>query len=130
MEKDKTQCQDFAISCSLQHHLHCCANTHTDQNTDGEHSGHQVPCQQCHTSARPFHTTHDPRDGLESRPHRHTPHISARIHRAHLPRDSHVGPPMQDAGWLVGVKESDWLQFRDLATYKGLFPENFTRRLD
>ncbi|XP_045877599.1 amphiphysin isoform X2 [Meles meles] len=36
----------------------------------------------------------------------------------------------QDAGWLVGVKESDWLQYRDLATYKGLFPENFTRRLD
>lgn len=37
---------------------------------------------------------------------------------------------LQDAGWLVGVKESDWLQYRDLATYKGLFPENFTRRLD
>uniref|UniRef100_A0A2K5X746 Amphiphysin n=1 Tax=Macaca fascicularis TaxID=9541 RepID=A0A2K5X746_MACFA len=36
----------------------------------------------------------------------------------------------KDAGWLVGVKESDWLQYRDLATYKGLFPENFTRRLD
>lgn len=37
---------------------------------------------------------------------------------------------LQDAGWLVGVKEADWLQYRDLATYKGLFPENFTRRLD
>lgn len=37
---------------------------------------------------------------------------------------------LQDAGWLVGVKESDWLQYRDLATYKGLFPENFTRRLE
>uniref|UniRef100_A0A2K5L1J8 Amphiphysin n=1 Tax=Cercocebus atys TaxID=9531 RepID=A0A2K5L1J8_CERAT len=36
----------------------------------------------------------------------------------------------KDAGWLVGVKESDWLQYRDLATYKGLFPENFTRHLD
>uniref|UniRef100_F6Q117 Amphiphysin n=2 Tax=Ornithorhynchus anatinus TaxID=9258 RepID=F6Q117_ORNAN len=36
----------------------------------------------------------------------------------------------QDAGWLVGVKESDWIQFRDIAAYKGLFPENFTRRLD
>ncbi|XP_072455191.1 amphiphysin isoform X2 [Notamacropus eugenii] len=36
----------------------------------------------------------------------------------------------QDAGWLIGVKESDWLQFRDLDTYKGLFPENFTHRLD
>ncbi|XP_045142217.1 amphiphysin [Echinops telfairi] len=37
---------------------------------------------------------------------------------------------LQDAGWLVGVKESDWLQHKDLAAYKGLFPENFTRRLD
>ncbi|XP_044539507.1 amphiphysin-like, partial [Gracilinanus agilis] len=36
----------------------------------------------------------------------------------------------QDAGWLTGVKESDWLQYRDLDTYKGLFPENFTHRLD
>ncbi|XP_036595331.1 amphiphysin [Trichosurus vulpecula] len=35
----------------------------------------------------------------------------------------------QDAGWLIGVKESDWLQYRDLDTYKGLFPENFTHRL-
>ncbi|XP_015983610.2 amphiphysin isoform X3 [Rousettus aegyptiacus] len=44
-----------------------------------------------------------------------------------IPSDSEAD---QDAGWLVGVKESDWLQYRDLATYKGLFPENFTRRLD
>ncbi|CAO2595304.1 Amph [Lemmus lemmus] len=44
-----------------------------------------------------------------------------------VPSDSEAD---QDAGWLVGVKESDWLQFRDLATYKGLFPENFTRRLE
>ncbi|XP_021571264.1 amphiphysin [Carlito syrichta] len=44
-----------------------------------------------------------------------------------IPSDSEAD---QDAGWLVGVKESDWLQFSDLATYKGLFPENFTRRLD
>ncbi|XP_068940486.1 amphiphysin isoform X2 [Petaurus breviceps papuanus] len=36
----------------------------------------------------------------------------------------------QDAGWLTGVKESDWLQYRDLDSYKGLFPENFTHRLD
>lgn len=42
-----------------------------------------------------------------------------------VPSDSEAD---QDAGWLVGVKESDWLQYRDLATYKGLFPENFTRR--
>ncbi|XP_051709265.2 amphiphysin isoform X7 [Oryctolagus cuniculus] len=44
-----------------------------------------------------------------------------------VPSDSEAD---QDAGWLVGVKEADWLQYRDLATYKGLFPENFTRRLD
>ncbi|XP_066128241.1 amphiphysin isoform X5 [Saccopteryx bilineata] len=44
-----------------------------------------------------------------------------------VPSDSEAD---QDAGWLVGVKESDWLQYRDLASYKGLFPENFTRRLD
>ncbi|XP_016054631.1 PREDICTED: amphiphysin isoform X2 [Miniopterus natalensis] len=44
-----------------------------------------------------------------------------------IPSDSEAD---QDAGWLVGVKESDWLQYRDLATYKGLFPENFTQRLD
>ncbi|XP_037693039.1 amphiphysin isoform X2 [Choloepus didactylus] len=44
-----------------------------------------------------------------------------------IPSDSEAD---QDAGWLVGVKESDWLQYRDLATHKGLFPENFTRRLD
>uniref|UniRef100_A0A2K5L1R5 Amphiphysin n=1 Tax=Cercocebus atys TaxID=9531 RepID=A0A2K5L1R5_CERAT len=44
-----------------------------------------------------------------------------------VPSDSEAD---QDAGWLVGVKESDWLQYRDLATYKGLFPENFTRHLD
>ncbi|KAF6085335.1 amphiphysin [Phyllostomus discolor] len=43
-----------------------------------------------------------------------------------VPSDSEAD---QDAGWLVGVKESDWLQYRDLATYKGLFPENFTQRL-
>uniref|UniRef100_A0A673U3M6 Amphiphysin n=1 Tax=Suricata suricatta TaxID=37032 RepID=A0A673U3M6_SURSU len=44
-----------------------------------------------------------------------------------VPSDSEAD---QDAGWLVGVKESDWLQYRDLAAYKGLFPENFTRRLE
>ncbi|XP_015425954.1 PREDICTED: amphiphysin [Myotis davidii] len=43
-----------------------------------------------------------------------------------VPSDSEAD---QDAGWLVGVKESDWLQYRDLATYQGLFPENFTQRL-
>ncbi|XP_033022148.1 amphiphysin isoform X2 [Lacerta agilis] len=36
----------------------------------------------------------------------------------------------QEAGWLTGIKESDWLQYKDVATYKGLFPENFTRCLE
>uniref|UniRef100_A0A8D0G185 Amphiphysin n=1 Tax=Sphenodon punctatus TaxID=8508 RepID=A0A8D0G185_SPHPU len=36
----------------------------------------------------------------------------------------------QDAGWLTGVKESDWLQYKETVPYKGLFPENFTQRLE
>ncbi|XP_063261176.1 amphiphysin [Prinia subflava] len=36
----------------------------------------------------------------------------------------------QEAGWLTGIKESDWLQYRDVNSYKGLFPENFTRHLE
>ncbi|NXF26753.1 AMPH protein, partial [Rhodinocichla rosea] len=34
----------------------------------------------------------------------------------------------QEAGWLTGIKESEWLQYRD--ANKGLFPENFTRHLE
>ncbi|MBN3312549.1 BIN1 protein, partial [Atractosteus spatula] len=34
----------------------------------------------------------------------------------------------QDEGWLMGVKEEDWLQHRELGN-KGVFPENFTQRL-
>ncbi|XP_076828278.1 amphiphysin isoform X2 [Brachyhypopomus gauderio] len=34
----------------------------------------------------------------------------------------------QDAGWLTGIKESDWLQHGVLA-HKGLFPENFTQQV-
>ncbi|KAJ8272686.1 hypothetical protein GJAV_G00092200 [Gymnothorax javanicus] len=34
----------------------------------------------------------------------------------------------QDAGWLTGIKESDWLQLGATAP-KGLFPENFTQRV-
>ncbi|XP_072540007.1 myc box-dependent-interacting protein 1b isoform X3 [Salminus brasiliensis] len=37
-------------------------------------------------------------------------------------------PDEQDEGWLLGVKESNWLQNKDL-TAKGVFPENFTQRL-
>ncbi|KFQ75932.1 Amphiphysin, partial [Phaethon lepturus] len=36
----------------------------------------------------------------------------------------------QEAGWLTGIKESKWLQYRDANSYKGLFPENFTHRLE
>ncbi|XP_043076596.1 amphiphysin isoform X3 [Puntigrus tetrazona] len=35
----------------------------------------------------------------------------------------------QDAGWLTGIQESDWLQ-RGTSAKKGLFPENFTQRLE
>ncbi|XP_060922778.1 myc box-dependent-interacting protein 1b isoform X2 [Limanda limanda] len=33
----------------------------------------------------------------------------------------------QDDGWLMGVKESKWLQEKD-ASAKGVFPENFTQK--
>ncbi|XP_013917750.1 PREDICTED: amphiphysin [Thamnophis sirtalis] len=36
----------------------------------------------------------------------------------------------QEAGWLTGIKESNWLQYKDASTYKGLFPENFTCRFE
>ncbi len=36
---------------------------------------------------------------------------------------------LQDAGWLTGIKESDWLT-RGAGAQKGLFPENFTQRLE
>ncbi|KAM5158280.1 amphiphysin-like [Mantella aurantiaca] len=36
----------------------------------------------------------------------------------------------QEAGWLTGVKESDWQQYRVCDKYKGLFPENFTKKLE
>ncbi|XP_062261221.1 amphiphysin [Platichthys flesus] len=35
----------------------------------------------------------------------------------------------QDAGWLTGFKESEWLTL-GAAAQKGLFPENFTQRLE
>uniref|UniRef100_A0A668TUL4 Amphiphysin n=1 Tax=Oreochromis aureus TaxID=47969 RepID=A0A668TUL4_OREAU len=35
----------------------------------------------------------------------------------------------QDAGWLTGIKESDWLTF-GAGAQKGLFPENFTQHLE
>ncbi|KAM3849947.1 amphiphysin [Diretmus argenteus] len=35
----------------------------------------------------------------------------------------------QDAGWLTGIKESDWLTY-GISAQRGLFPENFTQRLE
>ncbi|XP_016358422.1 amphiphysin-like isoform X5 [Sinocyclocheilus anshuiensis] len=35
----------------------------------------------------------------------------------------------QDAGWLTGIRESDWLQ-HGTSAQKGLFPENFMQRLE
>uniref|UniRef100_A0A3B5B1B1 Amphiphysin n=1 Tax=Stegastes partitus TaxID=144197 RepID=A0A3B5B1B1_9TELE len=35
----------------------------------------------------------------------------------------------QDAGWLTGIKESDWLTL-GVGAQKGLFPDNFTQRLE
>ncbi|KAF4087157.1 hypothetical protein AMELA_G00092010 [Ameiurus melas] len=37
-------------------------------------------------------------------------------------------PDEQDDGWLVGVKETDWVQMKDHSK-KGVFPENFTRKM-
>ncbi|XP_066201031.1 myc box-dependent-interacting protein 1 isoform X20 [Saccopteryx leptura] len=38
-------------------------------------------------------------------------------------------PEEQDEGWLMGVKESDWNQHKDLDKCRGVFPENFTERV-
>ncbi|CAM9506602.1 unnamed protein product [Lampetra planeri] len=36
----------------------------------------------------------------------------------------------QDSGWLLGIKEADWITHKDLDGHKGVFPENFTVRVD
>ncbi|XP_042308078.1 myc box-dependent-interacting protein 1 isoform X9 [Sceloporus undulatus] len=38
-------------------------------------------------------------------------------------------PEEQDEGWLMGVKETDWLQHKELDQCRGVFPENFTERV-
>ena len=35
----------------------------------------------------------------------------------------------QDEGWLMGVKESDWILHKELEKCRGVFPENFTARV-
>ncbi|XP_067111712.1 myc box-dependent-interacting protein 1 isoform X1 [Osmerus mordax] len=37
-------------------------------------------------------------------------------------------PEEQDDGWLMGMREEEWIQNQELAP-KGVFPENFTQRL-
>ncbi|XP_028255596.1 myc box-dependent-interacting protein 1b isoform X1 [Parambassis ranga] len=37
-------------------------------------------------------------------------------------------PDEQDDGWLLGLKESHWLQNKDISA-KGVFPENFTQKV-
>ncbi|CAH2305126.1 myc box-dependent-interacting 1 isoform X5 [Pelobates cultripes] len=34
----------------------------------------------------------------------------------------------QDEGWLMGIKESDWLQNKEFEKHRGVFPENFTEK--
>uniref|UniRef100_A0A673KB44 Myc box-dependent-interacting protein 1 n=1 Tax=Sinocyclocheilus rhinocerous TaxID=307959 RepID=A0A673KB44_9TELE len=41
---------------------------------------------------------------------------------------SYENPDEEDEGWLVGVKESDWIQHKAQGK-KGVFPENFTQRM-
>uniref|UniRef100_F6UE15 Myc box-dependent-interacting protein 1 n=1 Tax=Callithrix jacchus TaxID=9483 RepID=F6UE15_CALJA len=38
-------------------------------------------------------------------------------------------PEEQDEGWLMGMKESDWNQHKELEKCWGVFPENFTERV-
>nr|XP_020039249.1 myc box-dependent-interacting protein 1 isoform X7 [Castor canadensis] len=38
-------------------------------------------------------------------------------------------PEEQDEGWLMGVKESDWNEHKELEKCRGVFPENFTERV-
>ncbi|XP_078084003.1 myc box-dependent-interacting protein 1 isoform X11 [Mustelus asterias] len=42
---------------------------------------------------------------------------------------AHENPEEQDEGWLMGVKEIDWIQRKDLKSTKSVFPENFTERV-
>ncbi|XP_072324407.1 myc box-dependent-interacting protein 1 [Scyliorhinus torazame] len=42
---------------------------------------------------------------------------------------AHENPEEQDDGWLMGIKEIDWIQQKDLKSAKSVFPENFTERV-
>ncbi|XP_060134527.1 myc box-dependent-interacting protein 1 isoform X3 [Zootoca vivipara] len=46
-----------------------------------------------------------------------------------IPFDNPEEQVRRDEGWLMGVKESDWLQHKELDQCRGVFPENFTERV-
>ncbi|XP_062972786.1 myc box-dependent-interacting protein 1 isoform X3 [Elgaria multicarinata webbii] len=46
-----------------------------------------------------------------------------------IPFDNPEEQVRRDEGWLMGVKESDWLQNKDFDQCRGVFPENFTERV-
>ncbi|XP_071602870.1 myc box-dependent-interacting protein 1 isoform X14 [Heliangelus exortis] len=43
--------------------------------------------------------------------------------------NSRLSKLQRDEGWLMGVKESDWIQHKELEQCRGVFPENFTERV-
>ncbi|XP_072114662.1 myc box-dependent-interacting protein 1-like isoform X4 [Mobula birostris] len=42
---------------------------------------------------------------------------------------TYENPEEQDEGWLMGIKELDWIQKKDLKSSRRVFPENFTERI-
>ncbi|XP_072436006.1 myc box-dependent-interacting protein 1 isoform X3 [Chiloscyllium punctatum] len=42
---------------------------------------------------------------------------------------THENPEEQDEGWLMGIKEIDWIQRKALKTARSVFPANFTERV-
>ncbi|XP_043550205.1 myc box-dependent-interacting protein 1-like isoform X4 [Chiloscyllium plagiosum] len=42
---------------------------------------------------------------------------------------THENPEEQDEGWLMGIKEIDWIQRKDLKMARSVFPANFTERV-
>ncbi|XP_069790911.1 myc box-dependent-interacting protein 1-like isoform X2 [Narcine bancroftii] len=42
---------------------------------------------------------------------------------------TYENPEEQDEGWLMGIKELDWIQKKDLKSSMRVFPENFTERI-
>lgn len=58
---------------------------------------------------------------------RHTP--PCRVQAPSLAARSACALLPQDEGWLMGVKESDWNQHKELDKCQGVFPENFTERV-